>query len=214
MDARPSAAVRRDVIRVVAKKTAVAKTSGLLLNESADGSPTLAARAGDDGKDDARDDGKSQAPVELVHRVAFDADEEIVAQLKRLQELLGERELKEVVRRANAALLDKVDPVRRHARRVEKSAAKPAKTADAKPKPSVKPTVRHRQPIAVRDAVTVRDGGRCTFVSKEGVRCTATRHLHIDHVRPFALGGSSVDQENNRVMCSAHNLMRSIETFG
>jgi hypothetical protein len=203
LEAQPIASARRDVIRVVAKR------APLVMNEPADGSPTLAARAGNDGKSQA-------AVLELVHRVAFDADEEIVAQLKRLQELLGERELKEVVRRANAALLDKVDPVRRDARRVDKSTRKSAKKPPrvGGEKPNVKSTVKHRQPIAVRDAVAVRDGGQCTFVSRDGVRCTARRHLHVDHVRPFALGGSSVDLENNRVMCAAHNLWRARQTFG
>ncbi len=68
-------------------------------------------------------------------------------------------------------------------------------------------------PPATRDAVILRDGERCTFVSASGQRCQATHDLQIDHVVPFALGGSH-DPENLRVLCGAHNRRRAELTFG
>ena len=68
-------------------------------------------------------------------------------------------------------------------------------------------------PAAVRDAVMLRDGERCTFVSSNGRRCPATLDLHVDHVVPFALGGTH-ESENLRLLCGAHNRRRAEKTFG
>jgi hypothetical protein len=162
---------------------------------------------------------------ERVHRIAFDADEALVANIKRLQDVLGKRDLGEVMRRATEALLDKVDPLRRHARREAAAGSKAAEAAKprlmraTKAASTIKQTItksrefvnilRHRQPLAVRDAISARDGAQCTFVSKDGVRCTAKSYLQVDHIRPFSLGGSSTDPDNNRILCAAHNLARN-----
>jgi len=74
------------------------------------------------------------------------------------------------------------------------------------------PPTRHI-PAATRDAVLLRDGQRCAFVGKNRRRCTATHNLQLDHVRPFALGGSH-DPENLQVLCAAHNRHRARQTFG
>ena len=68
-------------------------------------------------------------------------------------------------------------------------------------------------PAATRDAVFLRDGERCTFVGENGQRCLAIHDLQIDHVMPFALGGTH-DPENLRVLCGAHNRRRAELTFG
>ncbi|NNE07888.1 MAG: HNH endonuclease [Gemmatimonadetes bacterium] len=67
-------------------------------------------------------------------------------------------------------------------------------------------------PARVRDEVFLRDAFRCTFVAPDGTRCDATRHLQIDHVRPFALGGKH-EPENLRLLCGAHN-RREAERMG
>jgi 5-methylcytosine-specific restriction endonuclease McrA len=61
--------------------------------------------------------------------------------------------------------------------------------------------------------VVRRDGGRCTFVDRNGERCTETIALQIDHVRPRALGGSD-EPTNLRAMCAAHNRLLAERTFG
>lgn len=55
-----------------------------------------------------------------------------------------------------------------------------------------------------RDAVFVRDGGRCTFVSQDGTRCESAHGLQIDHIQPFSIGGTH-DLSNLRLLCAAHN---------
>ena len=45
------------------------------------------------------------------------------------------------------------------------------------------------------------------------MRCTARAGLEIDHVRPYAKGGSS-GEENLRVLCRGHNLLSAAREFG
>ena len=76
------------------------------------------------------------------------------------------------------------------------------------------PSPRSRHiPDAIRDAVMLRDGERCTFVAASGRRCPGTLDLHVDHIDPFSLGGPH-ELDNLRVMCGAHNRRRSDQTFG
>jgi len=60
-------------------------------------------------------------------------------------------------------------------------------------------------PAAVRDAVFVRDGGRCTFEGPGGMRCESRKGLEVDHIRPVAAGGNN-NLSNLRLLCAAHNL--------
>lgn len=144
---------------------------------------------------------------ESKHRVAFTASSAVVAKLEELQALLGDAALEEVVDRATDLLLAKVDPAQRQERREARAAAK---RPEAK-KPRV---VNPRRPgAALRDKVLNDSGQRCEFVSPRGVRCAETRHLSIDHIRPFALGGTSIDQSNLRCLCIAHNLHQARKSF-
>ena len=65
----------------------------------------------------------------------------------------------------------------------------------------------------VRDQVFLRDGGSCSFVSAAGRRCGSTHALQIDHVRPWAMGGSS-ELDNLRLLCGRHNRHRARQSFG
>ena len=67
--------------------------------------------------------------------------------------------------------------------------------------------------MAIRRAVERRDGGQCTFVSDDGVRCTAKHYLEIDHVLPFAWGGTH-DEDNLRLLCQAHNQWMAEDLMG
>jgi len=82
------------------------------------------------------------------------------------------------------------------------------------PKERKSPTRTTKQiPRATRDAVMIRDGHRCTFVGRNGKRCTATHDLQIDHIRPRALGGNH-EPENLRVLCGAHNRYEARRILG
>jgi len=68
-------------------------------------------------------------------------------------------------------------------------------------------------PAALRDRIFLRDANRCTFVSTDGRRCTATDRLHIDHVLPVSLGGTS-EPSNLRLLCAHHNQLWAERTLG
>ena len=68
-------------------------------------------------------------------------------------------------------------------------------------------------PLAVRDEVYVRDGGRCTFIGTNGRRCEETKHLQVDHIVPFAKGGAN-STENLRLLCFKHNQLAAEREFG
>ena len=56
-----------------------------------------------------------------------------------------------------------------------------------------------------------RDGGRCSYVDPHsGRRCGSRFLLELDHIVPFALGGSA-EPGNLRVYCAAHNRFRHRE---
>jgi hypothetical protein len=66
-----------------------------------------------------------------------------------------------------------------------------------------------RIPSAIRRKIWRRDHGRCTH---EG--CGSRYAVQVDHVQPYALGGSSTDPGNLRLLCRQHNLHRAFRTFG
>ncbi|MBI2385242.1 MAG: HNH endonuclease [Elusimicrobia bacterium] len=99
--------------------------------------------------------------------------------------------------RSRPALLEKEDPFRRKARATRRSKNRVRRVARA-----------------VRDAVWRRDGGRCAFVSPDGVRCAALTKLEYDHIVPWSLGGASDDPANIRLLCRPHNLQRARAMFG
>ena len=68
-------------------------------------------------------------------------------------------------------------------------------------------------PAAARDEVFARDGGRCTFVGANGKRCLSRTALHVDHIKPFALGGSN-DASNLRLLCANHNRLEAERAYG
>ena len=84
--------------------------------------------------------------------------------------------------------------------------------SDTEPEQAPAPRSRHI-PRSTRDLVFRRDGERCTFVATDGTRCESTHDLEIDHVVPYALGGSH-EPGNLRVLCAKHNRWRAERTFG
>ena len=63
-------------------------------------------------------------------------------------------------------------------------------------------------PAAVRRQVWERDRGCCSYVDRgSGRRCGSRHLLEIDHVVPYALGGSA-EPDNLRLLCAAHHRYR------
>ena len=68
-------------------------------------------------------------------------------------------------------------------------------------------------PDEVRDEVFVRDGGQCSFVAADGTRCRSRTGLQLDHVRPYAAGGTH-ELSNLRLLCGAHNRRAAEHALG
>ena len=138
--------------------------------------------------------------------------QEAYDQLRQLRELLRHQipsgDLASVLERAVAAFHEQTMQRRfakkkaSHKPRVIKRKASPAKA-------------RSRYiPRAVVREVHERDGGQCSFVSKEGQRCDARSFLELHHHDvPFARGGASTP-ENLRLMCRVHNALLAERDYG
>ncbi len=166
--------------------------------------------------------------TENRYEIRFSASEGFLRKLLRAQAICSRRPgLESVLEKALDELLDRHDPERRVARREKRKSVRRALEENASsgatisqvsdegdpPGPDhariytekgrTKPRSRHI-PTGIRDAVFTRDAGRCTYVSKNGIRCGATAHLQIDHIRPFCLGGEHT-LDNLRLLCGKHN---------
>jgi hypothetical protein len=65
-----------------------------------------------------------------------------------------------------------------------------------------------------RKQVWVKNGHQCSFVNLEAKRrCNSRFRLEIDHIKPFAVGGSNL-LDNLRLLWKAHNLQQAIEIYG
>lgn len=135
--------------------------------------------------------------VEERYTLTLEVDKEFMQLLEQARAVSGRVRNSEVIKKALNGYVSKKSPVKRQLRR------------DSKPN-----QIRSRHiPHALRDRVLLRDGCRCTFVSPDGVRCSETCGLEIDHCKPFALGGAT-EESNLRALCRAHNQLMAERQFG
>ncbi len=134
-------------------------------------------------------------------RFAFNGSDGFLGKVDRCRDLLRHKypqgKLEDIFDEAVEALLDARDPDRR----------KQPRRREADPKA-------RRIPAWVRDAVWKRDGGCCSFVDDQGLRCGGRDFLEYDHVVPWARGGPSDDPGNIRVLCRSHNQHEARRIFG
>jgi 5-methylcytosine-specific restriction endonuclease McrA len=87
-------------------------------------------------------------------------------------------------------------------------------TPDRARRTPIGPLERSRHiPAATRDAVFKRDRGRCAYVGSAGKRCGSTHNLQIDHVVPYARGGTNTIG-NLRLLCARHNKLEAERVYG
>lgn len=170
------------------------------------------ARASDDSKSAtrARRDRGAVAPLrEDRFKVQFTASTELRDKLQKAEELLGPRhargvakgDIASVVERALDELIEVLEKKRF------------AKTARPQKKPRTRKPGTRYVPRQVRREVAERDGGRCTFVDKQGRRCDERRALEFHHRHAFALGGEAT-AANISMLCRPHNTLEAEQDFG
>lgn len=150
------------------------------------------------------------------NRVNITLSDQTLEKLKRARELQRGKSDDEILQKSLDGLLDKLAPERRVQRREARIAAAARKTkvddcgtgAKTRPRPSSR-----AGRLADRDRVLVDAGNQCSYRASDGTECRARSFIEIDHVRPWALGGTS-DRENLRPLCRTHNLMMAQRTFG
>ena len=75
------------------------------------------------------------------------------------------------------------------------------------------PAVKRAIPSALKTFIWKRDEGKCTYQdSKTGRRCNSIHALQMDHITPYAIGGST-SAENLRLLCAKHNRFEAAKFF-
>ncbi len=118
-----------------------------------------------------------------------------------------------MVREAFQSLLKRIDPLQKMPKKRESKTL--TRQKDSNDILSIADRMKARTryiPMKIKQEIWRRDKGECTYVSPIGKQCQEKGFLHLDHIEPWALGGTS-DPENLRLLCASHNLRRSEKTF-
>lgn len=141
-------------------------------------------------------------PLPRRVEISFGAREDFIARVERARALLRCKypsgKFEDIFDEAVEALVEKA----------EERAPWHPRRPHASPIGVESPATSRYVPVRVRRAVWRRDGGRCAYQGSQGLRCTETTRLEFDHIVPFALGGSSQDPGNIRLLCRVHNQYR------
>jgi 5-methylcytosine-specific restriction endonuclease McrA len=124
-----------------------------------------------------------------------------------------EGKLEDVMGEAIELLLKMKDPIRQGDRRRKKVVSTARAFVQKYPVEQISQNPSRYIPAKIRHAVYVRDQAKCSYVSKDGKKCHERGSLELDHIQPFALGGSN-SVGNLRLLCRNHNQWRGMKTFG
>jgi hypothetical protein len=148
---------------------------------------------------------KPLAPAK--YKIQFTASAELRDKLERLRALMRssvpDGDLASIIEEAVTEKLERLE-----SKRFGKTKT-PRKSLE---KTDTTPSSRHI-PAAVKRAVYARDKGQCTFVDKQGRRCTERHRLEFHHRRPFGRGGDH-RVGNIELVCKAHNGYFAERDFG
>lgn len=104
---------------------------------------------------------------------------------------------------------DSVEKAKRAKTRKEKRQMKDRnnlQVVQIEPHQQIQKRLRYRT-AEVRNAVTLRDEGRCAHLDSSGKRCDSKRWLNQHHLVEFSKGGTHTP-ENLETLCWAHHRMR------
>ena len=162
--------------------------------------------------DPSSDVGTELAPAK--HIVRFEVSNDFTEKLEEIRTVISNKipagaSLEEVLSFCMETCLDKHCPKRKEVRSVKRQ------TAKRKAGKSKTVTISNSRyiPASIKSTVLKRDGYQCSYISPDGIRCGCRQYLELDHVVPFALGGTN-EVDNLRVLCSPHNKMMAREVFG
>lgn len=147
--------------------------------------------------------------------VRFVADEELKDLLIQMKEKLGnpgistQELLKKTLKKALGIKASRAESPAKTQMLPRSSITSPGEVKLAQPN-----LRREHIPASIRRGVAARARHQCTYVSPLAAkRCTQTHALQIEHLIPFAKGGTS-HLENLTLLCPAHNRLRAVESYG
>jgi 5-methylcytosine-specific restriction endonuclease McrA len=147
-------------------------------------------------------------PERAIKKETFEVelDEELKSLLERAKQIASEKNSNLLLKKVLKAYVREKRPRRNSGRSIGKKFG--GKSRKKEGHSSVRQTNPHPRKIPASTAAKVKAsaGYQCEYRSPKGIRCSQTAHLEIDHIRPYALGGSSKDLSNLRALCKVHNL--------
>ena len=163
----------------------------------------LEIKSNDGGKKFTANAEAASTVLEEKYRLEFSVSAEVMNKIKRAKSLLSTKypkgvKLETLLEELLDNYLEKNDPDRRE--------------ADNDIKINKLERSRHI-PRKIKDIVFKRDGGRCSFVGRNGRRCGSAWNLQYDHIVPFRKGGDN-SPENLRLLCGRHNRLMAEREYG
>jgi 5-methylcytosine-specific restriction endonuclease McrA len=156
---------------------------------------------------------RDRAPAEEKVFVQFLADEEFLKLFEEVRDLTGNSgfaSFADVMKLVLKEYRDRHSPVARQQRREARKG--PAGPDSHRWEWEDAAKSRHI-PDETRDKVFVRDRGQCSFVAPNGTQCECRKGLQVDHIKPYAAGGTH-EPSNLRLLCGAHNRLAAERTMG
>jgi hypothetical protein len=152
---------------------------------------------------------KPTPPIPLspsLYKLTFTITERVRDKLQEAQDLLRHAipngELEQVFERALDLLI------------AERKKQRFGKTHKPRKHVLARATQRSRYiPRDVRRQVWDRCGGRCSFVTVDGERCTSRSFLEFHHIEPYGRGGLTT-AENLSLVCKSHNALFAERDYG
>jgi len=172
-------------------------------------------RVSDTGSNAGTCSSEDQYVLEQKLKICFAVDPDFMRKVQKIKSLLSGKYPKGInfetlFRLIMEEFLERHDPERRSEKR--KIRSRRSGSSSGRRSRDTKAPSRHI-PSHTRDLVYKRDGGRCTFVSTNGRRCSCTWDLEIDHIVPYARGGDN-SPGNLRLLCRRHNMMEAERAYG
>ncbi len=158
---------------------------------------------------------RDRIPTQEKVFVQFPADEEFLKLFEEVRDLMGGDafdSFADVMKLVLKEYRDRHSPVAKQERREARKRETSPDSHRWECKNAQNESTRH-VPDEVRDEVFVRDESQCTFVAPDGTRCQCKKGLQIDHIKPFAAGGTH-GRSNLRLLCGAHNRLAAEQTLG
>ena len=141
-------------------------------------------------------------------QVTLVLDEELQNELEEIQVLIGKKMSKlDLLRYLAQDKLERLrkDQLPRTTNRQERGAQPLRFQSKARSRRVSKSTL---------NKLKARDQHRCQYRDPQTERqCTAKHHLQVEHIRPFAKGGTNV-LSNLQLLCPTHNKLRAVQEFG